>query len=740
MPMDLGRNFTWALEIEGFGFDYQDETYLLTSHTPGAWDTDARAIHCLAAVPKTVVVKTDFRRGATSGGEAVFTLALDRAADRGDVLRTALLYPEGRQVAQLAADLDDSSTTVDLGTSGLDAQMVYIGREAIFLGADSGGGVYTSCARGALGTTAAEHLAGVGQIDDAYANWWPRQGRTVTLYAVPHTAAGYGDLVAVCQWVLLTTRRRGPTLEMICGAQLQLLRELTLYPSRWVADFTRQVNGAPDQAYFRAWFRTAPPAVGEASRWPWGIDSLPSEGDQILVWWNGGVRRLTFSHAFGDNVAATFWYIDLLQEAQGLPGSESLDFEELQQSKGDAQAWQVFVSDAGAPDPSRVGGADPTFASVIYELLTAQWAGARLPAHVLDAASFDRIAEGLGADAACPRFFVGLGNERPKVLQVIEQQLLAPWQAALVPSPDGLRLVRLADSDLPGAVVTAISETQTLSGFGEDTGEEDLVDQVDWRYNRGVDGETTPLQINDLEAQGLYLGAGRSASVNAGAVADVGQAVRLGQAWAQRYRVVVPRARFGLPGGLPGFALLLPGDPLSLTSTVGLSSLSGAAVVEGCTSSRAVVEEVTWALDAGTQQVSALRLGYLYQRQRKIAPALRCSSWNAGTKVLTVVANHFIPAGQPVGAYTQDTDPFTVGDVVALVARDGAVRGTATITATTATTVTLPALGVTPASTDYLVPDEYDNQTTAQRSTWASLANTSNVIPTVGDPGHEYEA
>jgi len=61
------------------------------------------------------------------------------------------------------------------------------------------------------------------------------------------------------------------------------------------------------------------------------------------------------------------------------------------------------------------------------------------------------------------------------------------------------------------------------------------------------------------------------------------------------------------------------------------------------------------------------------------------------------------------------------------------------ITAKTATSVTIPATTITPVAGDYLVPDEYDNQVTAQRARLASVADTSGEIPTAGDPGHEYE-
>ena len=734
--IEIQGQSSWAITIEGLGDSDADRLWILTSKPPGAWDVDSRAHHCLQGPLPSITQKADFRRGSFAGGEATLRILLD-SGTLGASLRTRFCRPNGKQVATLQASIDDNDTSINLGVAGLDDTVVYLGREAILLGSESLG-VYSGCTRGILGTTATAHTAGPGQIDDVYATWWPRQARAVTLYSIPDSATGYGDLVPVLGLVLQRVQRVGMGLELVAAHPLQALREYPLYPRPYSLDLASvgaTYSNGELQAFLYLDFVPTPPAVGESARWPWGQSSAPSAGTQMLVWFKDGLRVV--SYLGGADPASALWRLDVQDDGSQVWGGERLTSpDDLPRT-----ATQAFAASPLAPALSRIGGSAPTVGSVVLALLTEDVFGAALPLSAIDTASFDRFDAELGADADVRALFVGTGDGTVKLLPTVEGKLLAPWQAALCPGEAGLRLVRLRDSDPPGSAPTAVDEQETTKNwFAEDLGEDRLVDQIRWSYGADPAGETTPIEVYDREARGLFLGADRTAQVDGGVVSDTGQAVRLAQAFAARYARLLPSARWTSPAGLPGFPLLAPGDSVTLSAEFSLLSLDGDDVIEGVDGERAVVSEVQWNLETGEQTVTALRTGYLYQTQRQIGGALLATAWNGGTKVLTVEQNHFLQSGSPVGSWTNDTDAFAVGDAVAVVAASGAVReGGLLITAKTATSVTIPATTITPVAGDYLVPDEYDNQVTAQRVRLASVADTSGEIPTAGDPGHEYE-
>lgn len=743
----------WALEVEGLGFVSGGTayTYLLTDHKAGAWDTHARAVHALGDLPAPSL-RADFRSGQGQGGEVSVRLTLRASDAKATAVRDALVRPRPRKVGTLGAAIDRIDTTLNLGASGLDGQVVYLGREAILVGTETGAGTktYSSCTRGRLETNTQTHGVGAGFVADVWDVLWPVQARHVTLYLVPGDAASDADLVPVLSLSLRdVTRRHMRDLTLVMESPLALLRTRDLYPRPWlgkllgtnlptggesVTELARLIgNGLGSHA---AYFTAEPPPGFTQARYPWGITS-PTAGDQVLVWWEEGIRTLTYIE--GDE-ADQLWKLDLAQPGGGQFGGQPFDVERVLSGELGPTCRQVFVADPSAPSASRVGGAVPTFAGLAYELLTSEWGGAGLPGALFDADSFTLADEELGALAGVQRFFVGTQDEPEKLLGAIEAKLLAPIQAALVPGPAGLALRRLRDSDPPGEAGLEVDEDATLGGFAEDGGVPRIVDAVQWSFDADPSGTTTPLEINDAEAQALHLGSDRASSVNGGAVADVGQSFALAQSYAQRFGAAMPEVRFTYPAHA---RLLLPGDALRLSSDgalVGLDPVTGD-VEDSVTGARAVVVGVAWRLAEGRQEVQAWRTDLAYDTLRKIAPALACAGTLGGAGVINVAEHDFIPDGQPVGEYEGDTDPLVVGDVLALVTRHGVVRvGGLVVTAKTATSVTVTALGATtPASTDFLVVDAYDDQTTAQRALWASLGDSSGTIPTVGDNAPQYE-
>jgi len=80
------------------------------------------------------------------------------------------------EIAVLTSSIDDTTTTIPIDVSGLDGQVVQIGREAIRLGSDTGS-AYGSSTRAYWGTSSTPHSSG----DHAYDHppYW--RGRIVDL-------------------------------------------------------------------------------------------------------------------------------------------------------------------------------------------------------------------------------------------------------------------------------------------------------------------------------------------------------------------------------------------------------------------------------------------------------------------------------------------------------------------------------------------------------------------------------
>lgn len=743
----------WALEVEGLGFVSGGTayTYLLTDHTAGAWDANARAVNALGSLPNPNL-RADFRAGAGQGGEVKVKLVLPRGS-APTAIRDALVRPRPRKVATLGAAIDRLDTTLDLGESALDGQLLYMGREAILIGTETGAatGIYSGCTRGRLDTNTQTHGVGAGFVDDVWDTLWPIQARRVTLYSVPGGASSYGDLVPVLALSLRDVERgHMRDLTLVLESPLALLRSRKLYPHPWrgrllgtniptggesVTELARRLGNGLGRP--TATFLAAPPPGYTQARYPWNV-TAPTAGDQILVWWEEGIRTLTYDS--GDE-AEQLWTLDLANPGGGQFGGDPLDVERVLRGELEPECRQVFVADPSAPEASRLGGVRPSFAGIAYELLTSAWGGAGLPGALFDAASFTLADEELGSLASVQRFFVGTQDDAGSLLDLVEKKLLAPIQAALVPGPDGLALRRLRDSDAPGAASLSVDEGDTTGqGFAESGGVARIVDAVQWSFDADPQGTTTPLTLYDAEQQALHLGSDRVSSVDGGAVADEGQSFALAQAYALRFGAAMPEVRFTLPAHA---RLLLPGDALYLSSNgglVGLAPLTGQ-ITDEVADARAVVVGVSWRLQDGTQDVQAWRTDLAYDTRRKVAPALACTGSLGGAGVINVTQRAYILADQPVGTYTQDTDALTVGDKLALVTRFGGARVTGlVVTAKSATTVTVTGLGATtPNSTDLLIADIYDRQTTDQRALWASIGDTNGEVPTAGDSAPQYE-
>jgi hypothetical protein len=738
----LPQNPVWVIEVEGLGFVHATDgptTWWLTDRAAGSWDTLGRCLHVLEEGGLSWDARADFRAGRSSGGGVSFSVLLPQGASVSDTLRTAFARPRPVQVGalQVALGADAGDDEVDLGdeATGLDDAVVYLGREAIWLGTEGADGVYSGCARAVLGTPLLAHPVGVGVATQCYSSWWPRDARGVTLGVISQDAASQDEV----QWLMRFPLRGGGhsglhALRLRCDGPYAVLSELSAQPRPWEAEAYRIYGLEGGGIPLKVLFKGVPQPGRDTVRLPYGVTftgSTPdAPGADLLVWWQGGVRRLRYRSGAVDAAAdSATWEIDLLDDGGQVYGGEALDPEKIGRGDYERRCRQVWVSDEAAPEPSRL---PQRIGAALYTLLIEEAFGA-LPPSLVDAAGLAAFDDQLGPASRIDRLFVGVKEER---LWSILQRELACYDATLVGGPDGWTLTRLTDSTPAGDTETSLSEPADVAGLTEDFGEDRITDRVVWRFDRSADGALTPLTAEDLGQVSAHLGADREEDYDGGSNSNAQIAFLLAFAKLDRYRTALHRV--GFEAG-PDH-VLAPGDAVLLTSADHLVGLSGDTVTEGATSSRAVVESARYDHDRGVYGYSALRTGLAFTTQRRISQGCRVVGLTSST--LVVRNNEYTPSGSPVGSYTIDRDAWSVNDSALVVDQTGAAKtGVLTITALSgANGLTVTGLGSYAwADGDDLVPADYDTCSTVQRAIWAWHGDTDGEIPTVGDPAPQYE-
>jgi hypothetical protein len=371
---------------------------------------------------------------------------------------------------------------------------------------------------------------------------------------------------------------------------------------------------------------------------------------------------------------------------------------------------------------------------LLYELLTEPAFGASVPSVLIDEDSFSRFDEQLGAFAVVDRFFVGI--VKTKVLAVLQREL-ALYDAAFVVGPNGYQVRRLTDTSPPGTTETELDDGDVASGFEEDFGEDRITDTILWNYDRAADGTVTPLTTSDWSAVAAHRGADRQEEYDSGSRSSL--LVNYYLAWnkLERYRLSIHRASFTVGHD----HLLLPGDVVLLSSDSDLVGRSGGQQAEGAQGCRAVVSGVNLSLARGNFGISAWRTDLHYDKQRRIAHALRLAGVFSST-ILIVLPTTYISGSDPVGDWIEDRDAWQEGDVGDIVDIDGAVKVSGVVyqSENGVNGINVTGLGsYTWASGDTLVCTSWDNSSTRQRDTFAHIADTDGTIPSSSVDGAQYE-
>lgn len=147
-----------GIAIEGVGLDKTKTDGLFIYH---GWEalnasSNRQGVNALTVLPEGVSTRVNPYTGDVSINDLTFDVS---ASDR---LAQLLMSEQRRAAYTLAAAITSSATTVNIGTTGLDSTVVWVGDETILLGTDSGSGVYTGCTRGFWSSPAQAHVIDSG--------------------------------------------------------------------------------------------------------------------------------------------------------------------------------------------------------------------------------------------------------------------------------------------------------------------------------------------------------------------------------------------------------------------------------------------------------------------------------------------------------------------------------------------------------------------------------------------------
>lgn len=714
---------------------------------PITGDTDAvyhRALINTAPISSSIDLRADAGSRASIGGLQVQLRA-------SDLVVSLLCRAEpASRIGTLYSAINQSDTTIIIDqVAGLGNLITYqsgalravsLGREVIWLTAHTAsvGDRHTyTCQRGAAETRARAHGIGVRadvSIFPASVNVAPRL-RTVTLGWTPPTG-GYAQETVLERYALTAIEQPGLGERVVLTADsaLERLRATTLLGGRWRATFAQSFE--------------APVGV-----WTARYESRTPGARPVSGRWSGASRDLLVA-VDGEAVGVTTW------ETRGGLIYTALDAQagtwhprSVIPSRDDAEAevWEVFGVGARAPALSSSATATQARLSdhpitLARQLLTTTLAqtpgdpgdngdwdtgsgvGAGVPESLLDADVWDE-AEG-AVQLRYTDWVLGLEGDGVGALELV-QQILAPTGYLLTCGARGLLTLRRFRAQASGSEVALFeSALPAISALGRqgrllDDPVDEVAVQWDERAGQALRSDTyTDGVITERQE-----GRGLSLAIFAPGLTDEGEVEGLAVREAVRWRWALATWTVTVLLDAQTEALRA-GDGVLVTHR----ALVGRGGVRGVTQEFAQVLSATSDPRAGEVQLVLLWTGALHQRPRKIAPSAIVQSI-AGL-VVTTYAHEFSAELAP--GQVNDLTGFAVGDGVIVMTRDRAtVRGSTTVTAVGAGTLTLAAIPAGTVDGDLLQPDFYTFQSAGQQGAWASMANSSEVLG-VSDAAHEW--
>ena len=705
-----------ALRIEGVGTAAGQ--YRFSTCAAPAWDSDALYLPTLISWPDEIGVEVDFLTGQARQTSGRFRL-------RQTTTLRAALYDVSPVVVGLAdSAVGQSSTTILTDTTTLAGTVAHWGREAILLGTHAGSGTYTGCTRGYLGTQATRHGDGAQPDLELYARPWSLKGRIAQLVRVPADATDYADEVLLWTGVLHEVSAEGLSAFVVEARDgLSLLSEVKLGLS--AVTWTKSRPGSTRRPI--AGFGSDPDdmrcvVVEESSgrvavvgyRSPVGS---PTPGYRLDL---GTISPVGDFPLPDEGARYTASYREVITTHAAQPANSAApDDDTLPLSQEPAKlVLQLLTTTANA---NTAGGNGD------YDTGLAYLAGS-VPADLIDTAAVLEWGR-RRAPYLVDNLWIGLDGPEP-LLDVIAK-ILRPLGAALVVGQGGLLSVaQLADAPTYDDTDTITQDQILTLSPVQRRAIPTSIDAVEVTLDLvpGL-GTATQRTLDVRQSYRLPPGSGSTLEVDATAYLDP-QVSRAGaMSLLLRYRLQPPAVSLEV---LPT-ADYWPGDVVRVTCQ-NLLGPSGA----GITDEPALVVGRQYAVQGpemargGAGRVSLrltlLLVGFIHKNQGLIGPSGVVSSYNAGTKTITLQANAYASTTNP---YTPtDRAGFLAGDVVQIVDQYGTVvTATATVASVGTNTITLSASPSTaPTGGDVVRVAAWGSAVTSSRAKWAFVADASDEV------------
>jgi len=712
-----------AIMVEGFGTAEGNYRYCLNDAP--SFDSDNLYQVCLDSFPDELGTEVDFRTGKVSQTSMNFRL---RRTDR-----TLNDFARARQPVALGNGeyVSATSTTIltDVTDGSLENTIIYWERESILVGIHDGSGQYSSCQRAHLQTTAISHAQGLKSNRVIYGEMPVNslKGRKVTLIRVPSSATSYNDEEVLFIGVLDQKKTNGINFELVCRDALSLLTDFKLMEKP--ATFT-------GGSFF---ISTQKPDAG------YGDERASTNQIIVVDQKTGKIARANYIYYYGQNRTNYRLLGDSFQPV--------LDFPIAELSR-DTNYSEVLTTHLSQPSNS---ASPDTFtlplsqepATLILQLLTSTANDGQPGGNGEYDTGINNIATSIPNDLIdvegilawgrrqgiykVDNLFLGLEKEKDSVFDVIER-ILQPFGSVLLLGRQAkLTIASLADSKSFGSDNQILEEDVLSIGPYQDYQVEDTLDRVVVEYGRipGVVGGSSKDDTIDV-LKGRYLPPGQRSQIEIDATAYSSRYVSRGVATNLLFRYRFPPPIVILE--TQPYLDLYPGDVCTVSHTQLLGNKTVGWENETCLviGRKEVYEFPDGGFGQGEHYLSLTLawVGAIYDNNFNsfIAPSARVTSYNAGTRVVTINTNRYVNDTNEY--FEKDSEAFYVLDKIQICDQYGTVKeAVATVSVVGTNTLTLLLTPTNaPIEGDIIRMASYDQAQTIQKERWCFIADENDQV------------
>lgn len=708
-----------AIMIEGFGT--ADGNYRYCLNDPPSFDSDNLYQVCLDSWPDEIGTEVDFRTGKVSQTSMNFRL---RRTDRtlADFARAKQPVPLGN-----GEFVSATSTTIetDITDGSLENTVVYWEREAILFGNHGGAGEYSGCQRGILQTTPITHAQGEKSNRVIFAEMPINsiKGRKVTLIRVSTFATSYDDEEVLFVGVLDQKKSNGIGFELVCRDGLSLLTDFKLMEKPATFTGSRFSNTKPDAGY----------GDGELSEDTLSMIVVDQKSGYIAnVKYNytgdppyrlyklrmnsfQPVLNFPLAEASENNV-----YNEVLTTHISQPSNSATpDTFTLPLSQEPAiLILQLLTSTANDGQP----GGNGEYDTGINNISTS------IPIDLIDVEGILAWGRRQGIYKV-DNLFLGLNKEKESVFDIIEKILQPFGSVLLLGKQSKLTIASLADAK-PFGTDNNINEEDILSiGNYQDYQIEDTLDRVVVKYGLvpGV-GESQDDTIDALK--GRYLPPGARSQIEIDATAYSSRYVSRGVATNLLFRYRFPPPIVILETN--PYLNIYPGDVCTVSHSQLLGNKSIGWENETCLviGRKEVYDNNDYGQGEHYLELTLAWVGAIYDNNFNsfIAPSARVSSYNAGTRVITINENRYVNDTNEY--FEKDSEAFYVLDKIQICDQYGTVQesvATISVVGTNQLTLLLTP-SYTPIAGDIVRMASYDQAQTIQKERWCFIADANDQV------------